>query len=45
MKWRLRYMEPIEVSSHPVRGAWIEIMRLSSLDGFDGVAPREGCVD
>ena len=32
-------------SSHPARGAWIEISALPSDTGRSIVAPRKGCVD
>ena len=31
--------------SHPVRGAWIEILISEHAIGVVAVAPREGCVD
>ena len=30
--------------SHPVRGAWIEIVRFSVVSAASAVAPRQGCV-
>ena len=33
------------VTSHPARGAWIEIAARDGTDGEEGVAPRKGCVD
>ena len=31
--------------SHPVRGAWIEMIIDGGGSGDDNVAPRQGCVD
>ena len=39
-----RLMQPIR-SSHPARGAWIEIVPARYPDDHVLVAPRKGCVD
>ena len=33
------------LSSLPVRGAWIEMISISSIEPYDKVAPRAGSVD
>ena len=35
----------VVISSHPARGAWIEIDCVGAGQGDDLVAPRKGCVD
>ena len=32
-------------TSHPARGAWIEIVRVDMGARLNNVAPRKGCVD
>ena len=45
LKCDLENLQNLERKSHPVRGAWIEIIIVSATHIATGVAPRQGCVD
>ena len=45
LKFRLADLKDMNVQSHPLRGAWIEIAKNVALGSYDFVAPPAGCVD
>ena len=45
LKWENEINAPDAPSSHPARGAWIEILCTANIADARPVAPRKGCVD